>query len=869
MSLTSYRQKRDFRNTTEPHGNLKKLHQKKLSFFVQRHNATHLHYDFRLELEGVLKSWAVPKGPSLDPSVKRLAVHVEDHPLEYGTFEGEIPAHQYGAGQVVLWDAGEWIPFGDPLKSYRNGKLTFSLVGQKLTGVWALVRMGKPRAGKDYWLLVKERDNQARSGDEAAITTLQPEGVATSSSKRNISRARAAPGIKYDKRYLEKIDGAVRLKIPDFIRPQLATLSNAAPIGSEWLSEVKFDGYRALCRIHRGSAKLFTRTGLDWTAKWQNIAESASHLQLEQAWLDGEVVALNNAGMMSFDSLQKIFRGDTSARLVYYIFDLLYLNGYDLREVPLLKRKMLLKLPLSQASPTGPLQYSDHVVGDAQRTYEAACTHELEGILAKRTDGRYTSRRSLGWLKIKCHQRQEFIIVGFTDPSGSREKFGALLLGVNDEQKKTRYVGKVGTGLSRATIKELAELFAQLSSDVPTVVDPPTGRVASRIHWLKPRLIAEVRFAQWTAGGRLRQASFIGLRADKQAHEITREKSISTTDLGSSKRRGDTGKISVTSSVPPENEGQTPAVESAGDIGQAVAGVPLTHPTRLIFPEIGINKLQFARYYEKVSKWILPHLSHRPLTIVRCPENWRQCFYQRHQIDRELRKTASITRNGSPDLLVVDSLQTLIRFVQMGVLEFHTWGARADRLDRPDRMIFDLDPAPNLPCDAVIEGAFLIKTVLDELGLVSFVKTTGGKGLHVIVPLRRDRTWDEVKAFSRAIAIHVASLLPDRFTAKMTKTRRSGKIYIDFLRNAPEATAVAAYSTRALSAAPISTPISWDELSDGVHSNEFTIINMEERLSRLKHDPWKDFLVVNQRISLKMLEMFGLIEKERRAGHSS
>jgi bifunctional non-homologous end joining protein LigD len=866
MTLDKYWQKRDFKKTPEPRGTLVKPG-KKLAFYIQRHHASHLHYDFRLELEGTLKSWAVPKGPSLDPADKRLAMHVEDHPLSYGTFEGEIPPKQYGAGTVIVWDKGVWIPDGDPVQGLRKGSLKFELKGEKLAGHWALVRMGPAKDAKESWLLIKERDAHARSGEEANITALRPESVISGAGRKS-ARARHTPADQPDAAAKtpaarsrakakqnplpDKISGAVKKAMPDMIKPQLATLIDKAPAGDEWLAEVKFDGYRAVCRIDGGKANLFTRAGNDWTTQWKVLAAAAAQLPVQQAWLDGEVVAIGDDGAISFQLLQNMAREGTRARLAYYVFDLLYLNGQDLRQLPLLERKQLLKTLLASADPQGPLLFSDHIQGDSAATFSHACMHALEGIIVKRADAPYLEGRSRSWLKVKCQQRQEFVIGGYTEPNGSREKFGALLLGIH-EDGKLRYAGRVGTGFDDAGLKSLFKELSKYPAKTAPFSNPPTGSEARGVHWLKPKLVAEVKFAQWTGAGSIRHASFVGLRSDKPPQEIRRELPLPVAEAAPE---------SAPQSAPAMGKRAAKAGVKASGGDASVAGVRISHPSKVLFAENGLTKLQLAQYYEQISDWILPHLTGRPLTLVRCPNGGgAKCFFQKNANDTtasDLTRIEVPDKEGTATYMTADSVEALVSLVQMGVLELHTWGAGRGHLDRPDRIIFDLDPAPDVSWTQVIEAARLTRGLLEEIGLTSFLKTTGGKGLHVVAPIKPDRPWAEIKAFSKAIAEHLAGILPDRFTAKMTKATRTGKIFIDYLRNAAEATAVAAYSTRARPGAPVSVPIAWNELNEELRSDSFNVFNLPQRLATLKQDPWHDYFSMNQRITAKMLRTFNL-----------
>jgi bifunctional non-homologous end joining protein LigD len=864
MGLNHYWQKRNFNITPEPAGDIAEAGET-LAFYIQRHHARRLHYDFRLELDGVLKSWAIPKGPTLDPKEKRLAVHVEDHPLEYGHFEGQIPAHQYGAGQVVLWDCGTWEPLEDPHVGYEKGALKFMLHGEKLSGKWALVRMGKKAAGseKENWLLIKEKDEVAQSGEDANITEHRPESIRmlfSGDAHRPLQRAgdaRAAAKSRSASHTSTKPRPAKAEKraepeqvqaMPATMQPQLALLAKKAPIGEHWLTEVKFDGYRMLARCEQGEVKLYSRNGHDWTGKWLSIAEALQRLPVDQAWLDGELVALQPSGKVSFQALQDAMQANSKATLAYFVFDLMYLNGHDLRSQPLIKRKALLKTLLDHAdadSPEhSPLQFSDHIVGNAPEVFDHACLHDLEGVIAKRADSLYQSRRSEDWLKIKCGLRQEFVIGGYTDPAGSRQGFGALLLGVYDADGNLHYAGRVGTGFTETTLSQLSRQFPKLQRNSSPFAGKLTGLQLRGVHWLTPKLVGEVRFAQWTDSRIVRHAAFVGLREDKPARDIVQENPVN---------------------LPAADETVTEAGRSASKpapraIMQDIAGIRLTHPGKVLFAKAGVTKQDLALYYEAIAPWILPHLQGRPLSLVRCPSGAeQQCFFQKHAattIPDNVRRIQVPVSGFSDDYMVVEDVPALISLVQMGVLELHTWGSREGHLEQPDRIIFDLDPDETLPWTTIVESAQLVRALLQALSLESFIKTTGGKGIHVEIPIVPEHDWATIKAFSKAVAQYLEKQLPDRFTANMAKEKRKGKVFIDYLRNAAGATAIAAYSSRAKPGATVSIPISWDELNMGVRSDTFTVLNVPQRLANLQQDPWQDYEDRRQHITTAMLEMF-------------
>ena len=799
-ALARYLAKRDFQRTPEPAG---RVHPGKgFSYVLQKHHATRLHYDFRLELDGVLKSWAVPKGPSLDPKEKRLAVHVEDHPLEYGGFEGVIPKGQYGGGKVIVWDRGTWTPLGDPEAGYRKGHLKFRLDGVKLRGGWNLVRMDEKN-----WLLIKEKDEEARAGD---ITQERPESVLEQGGPPRVweSNRESTPKPPARRRPREKS------AIPDILEPQLATLTEKPPEGDEWLHEIKFDGYRVLCKIQGADVHLSTRHGKDWTDRFPTLGRAARELPVREALIDGEIVVLDERGVSSFQSLQNALGRGREKDIVYYAFDLLYLDGKDLRREPLVERKKALAEMLRKAPKT--IQYTEHLEGNGPAFFKQACDHSLEGIVAKRREAPYRSGRTTDWLKIKCLDRQEFVVAGYTDPEGARTGFGALVLGVHEKDGRLRYVGRVGTGFTEATLDDLYGRFQKLARSTSPFDRPPASRAAKGVHWIEPKLVAEVAFGGWTDDKIIRHSRFEGLREDKPAAEVVVEKPASP--------------------------------------------VRLTHPEKVLYPEQGITKRELVQYYEAVSDWMLPHVVGRPLSLVRCPEGYQKgCFYQKHaavgtpDVLRRVRiREGTGTVKGVGTYLFIDGLPGLLALVQMGVLEVHPWGSQVETLERPDRMTIDLDPSPEVPWSRMIETALTIRTRLRELGLESFVKTTGGKGLHVVAPLQAKQSWEEMKEFSRAVSEEFVQAAPQWFVATMTKAKRTGKIFLDFFRNTRGATAVAAYSTRARPGAPVSTPLSWEELPSLKSADAYTLGNVPARLASLRSDPWKGFFEVRQWINAKM-----------------
>ncbi len=864
MSLQKYWLKRDFKETPEPRGEVKKS-TKSLSYFIQRHHATRLHYDFRLELNGTLKSWAVPKGPSLDPADKRLAVHVEDHPISYGTFEGQIPSGQYGAGKVILWDKGQWIPLGDPEKGYREGNLKFELQGEKLSGKWALVKMkSRPdeSGDKENWLLIKEKDDEAKVGDESHITDLRPESVLhvkkSVKSKANQATASLAK---------EHIATLISIPLPAQISPQLATLVKTAPTGDDWLSEVKYDGYRALSRIQDSKAVIYTRNGNDWTRHWPQIAELLAKLPIDEAWLDGEVVAIKD-GKINFGALQNYDSAhkNLGIELKYYIFDLVYLNGQDISHFPLLDRKSLLKEILSSQSKDSMLQYSDHVVGHAKQAFEKACKEGIEGIVIKQSSSPYVQARNHNWLKLKCSQRQEFVIGGFTDPEGSRQGFGALLLGYYNDKKELRYAGRVGTGFNGDMIDKLAARFKPLTQSHAAFINPPKGYEAKGVHWLQPKLVAEVNFAEWTADGIVRHASFVEMRDDKPAEQIVREvpadvKAIESKEAPAMKEAQSTphAKPKLADKTTSKKAADVSKTDPKISTTNIVHDVTISHPERIIYTPESITKLNLAEYYLSVERWLMPHLIGRPLSLLRCPDGTeKECFFQKHLDDFKLKhiQKIAVDTDDKGKYLIANNISAVIELAQMGVIELHTWGSTSKAIHKPDRFIFDLDPDPGVPWEKVIEGASLVRYLLENMGLDCYLKTTGGKGLHIVVPIKPEHEFPVIKAFTKSIAIHLTETIPTHFVAVMSKEKRKDKIFIDYLRNGEEATAIAAYSLRARPGAPISVPLDWDELNKDLKSDSFTMQNIHERLLDLSTDPWQKYFTTQQVITGEMLNTF-------------
>lgn len=851
MSLQRYQEKRDFRATPEPRGRAHARKAQALSFVIQKHAASHLHYDFRLELDGVLLSWAVPKGPSLDPADKRLAMHVEDHPIEYGGFEGTIPKGQYGGGTVMVWDRGSWEPIGDPRDGYARGHLKFELHGEKLRGRWALVKTHGNRYGaRDAWLLIKDMDDFARRGIEARVVDSEPDSVLTQRSIDEIA-GNAEHEWRSDRSVKANLaagaiagagDDGRTAAMPTRLLPMLATLVKTPPQGDDWLHEVKYDGYRMLCRIEKGKVRIYSRNGKDWTGQVGALARDAARLDVQSAWIDGELCAIDAAGRSDFQALQNAFDG-AAANFVYFAFDLLYLDGRDLRTLPLQRRKALLQDMLERSKT--PIRYSPDVRGSGSEVFRQSCSSGLEGIISKRADSTYgDGKRTQNWVKVKCVRRQEMVIGGYTEPRGSRSGFGALLLGYY-EDGRLRYSGKVGTGFNETSLEMLFRKLKPLEQDEPSFANPPRGFAAKGAHWLRPALVAEIRFTEWSEGGALRHPVFIALREDKKATDVIRERAapMSTTNErpqpGARKRR----------------------TKPMGDDADTIAGVRLTHADKLMFPEAEVSKLSLAAYYAEIEARIVPHLDGRPLSLLRCPDGWGgECFYQKHAdraVHQAVRRVEVPEGKHTAQYFAVDSLAGIVGLVQWGVLELHPWGARVPQLDKPDRLIFDFDPADDVSWETLRDAVQDLRALLERLGLYGFLKTTGGKGLHVVVPIRRTLTWTQAKAFTKAVADLFARTYPDRFVATLSKAKRQGKIFVDYLRNAEGATAIAPYGVRARRNAPVSTPIAWEELAHDVRFDVFNVKTLPERLRRLKQDPWQDFFTVQQTVTAKMFRQVG------------
>jgi bifunctional non-homologous end joining protein LigD len=878
--LAAYLAKRDFEKTAEPKGGAASASGS--SFVIQKHAASRLHYDLRLELDGVMLSWAVTKGPSLVPGEKRLAVHVEDHPIEYNTFEGTIPKGQYGGGTVLIWDRGSWEPEGDPRRGMAKGHLDFTLDGEKLHGRFHLVRLKpRPREKQEAWLLIKSDDEFARHGGDPDILEEMPLSIVTGRtmdeiagdqtsavwnsnrglaaeeretkrSQRRKSPAKSAGADAKPKAVRSKATpkedeaiadpngapspdvetlakGGAEAPMPDTLEPCLATLVAEVPRGPNWIHEIKWDGYRLLAFKSGRSTRILTRRGHDWTARFPGIAKAVAALPLETAILDGEAVIEDEHGISNFSALQNALsdeHGRVAKNAVFYAFDLLYLDGHDLRALPLEDRKARLSALVPPAK-DGVLRLSEHIEADGAAMVKSACQLGLEGVISKRRDRPYRSGRGEDWVKTKCTERQEFVVAGYVPSTVSARAVGSLVLGYY-EDGELKHAGKTGTGFTAESSRQIFKQADALKRPTSPFKAKLTAPERKGVVWVEPKLVAEVEFRGWTADRHLRHASFKGLRVDKPAEEVVRE-------------------FPKGKAEPPDAPKTGASLKSRS--GGEVAGVALTHADRVLWDE-GITKIDLARFYESIADWILPHVAGRPLALVRCPSGAEKgCFFQKHSwagLGADIRRETVRDEDGEEEVLYVEDIRGIVSLVQASVLEIHPWGSTIADVDRPDRITMDLDPAPDVTWPEVIRAAQDVRERLTSVGLESFVKTTGGKGLHVVVPLTRRAGWTEVKTFAQALALAMEADSPERYIAKASKQARKGLIYVDYLRNGRGATAIAAYSTRARPGAPVSVPLAWSELSPKLAPNHFTIANLGARLAKLKADPWADIAKVDQ-----------------------
>jgi bifunctional non-homologous end joining protein LigD len=825
--LHRYRQKRDFKVTSEPTGAASPANEAPpaaaLSFVIQKHWASRLHYDFRLELDGVLLSWAVPKGPSFDPKKMQMAIHVEDHPLDYASFEGTIPKKQYGAGTVIVWDRGTWEPVGEPHAGMTEGKLVFRLHGEKLAGLWELVRIAKPGDRQEPWMLFKKKDEWARASADYDVIAALPDSVvahplglveAREPRGASIASARRATDTESD------LSAAVAATLPAKLEPQLATLVAAPPSG-DWVVETKFDGYRLMARIEGAKARLITRGGHDWTGKMKSLAAAIEALGIDSAWLDGEIVVMGEAGVPEFNALQNAMDTATSDAIEYFVFDLPFHGGRDLRKVPLASRRALLQSLVAPAEGER-IRFSQAFPATPAQMLEAAARMQMEGIIIKRPDAPYVSGRSESWLKLKCSLRQEFVVCGFTDRANAAAEVGSLLLGYYVGKVLT-YAGNVGTGWNARTGHALHARLCALEVARPlfdaATIQPGrwSRRTAGGERWVKPELVAEVSFREWTPDGHVRHAVFQGLRMDTPASSVTRETAHEAP-------------VAITA-------GPSAAAKSA-------SSVKVTNPDRVIDPSTGLTKLHLVRYYESIAERILPHLADRPVSLVRAPEGITgELFFQKHPETRMpgLRELDRSLWPNHSALLAVDSADALLAAAQMNTIEFHTWNSHATDIDRPDRMVFDLDPGEGVGWPQVQEAAHLMRAMLTELALESWLKTSGGKGLHVVVPLTPGLDYVAVKAFSQKVVQHLAKAIPQRFVAKSGGSNRVGRIFVDYLRNGHGQTTAAAFSARSRPGLGVSMPVAWEQLPALKGGSQWTIATAREYLSFEQSDPWAGY----------------------------
>ena len=885
MGLKEYRAKRDFRRTQEPAGETPRgSASKRRTFFVQKHAATHLHYDFRLEHRGVLLSWAIPKGPSLDSSVKRLAVQVEDHPLAYGSFEGTIAQGLYGAGSVIVWDRGTWTPEADVDEGLSRGRLLFELAGARLRGAWKLVRMASRGETKAQWLLVKSEDEFARGESEGSVVADYTTSVVSNRSVEEVTdgvtkrdskkkgasrkpareqhpgtaRPRASKPLTKSKSAPRKTGGtlvsrvsarrvsaraprkaapapsAVRAELPDFVAPQLARLVTKIPEGDDWIHEIKLDGYRMQVRRDGDRVTWTSRNQLDWSGNFADLDPHVLRWPCRAALLDVEVVCLGEDGASSFSALQQALSEDRSDDLVVYAFDLLHLDGWDLRECTLLDRKVLLHDLLGKRA-AARVRFSEHAVGRGEELLPAACARELEGIVSKVADSPYVSGRDGSWTKTKCGRSQEFVVIGWSSSKAARSGIGALLLAHHDGGVLVS-VGRVGSGFDARTAAELAARLAKIERSHPA--REVTGAVSGPgVHWVDPKLVAQVGFAGWTHGEQLRHARFLGLRTDKSTRDVVREVAHRT---------------APTSSLPEarvkKHSAKRPADRSAASKSPSTRStrVTLTHPDRVVDAESGARKIDVAAFVERYAERMLPHVAGRPLSMLRCPSGvGGPCFFQRHANGRLAAGLSEIDVGGTADYVIVEDERGLAALVQDNVLEFHPWGATSGDPELPDRMVFDLDPAEDVPWSRVVDGARAVRSLLERLDLETVLKTSGGKGLHVVAPLTGRDDWERVSSFARAVADQLARD-DGGFIATASKRLRQGRIFVDYLRNRRGSTTVAPWSPRARTGLPVSVPIPWSALGRTRAGDDAHVLDMTSK--RISADAWSGWSRIRQKL---------------------
>ena len=853
MSLTEYRRKRTFDKTREPEPGKALPKGKRAIFVVQLHHASRRHYDFRLQVGDVLKSWAVPKGPSYDPAVKRMAVEVEDHPLDYAEFEGDIPKGQYGGGHVATFDTGVWACEGDPEAGLAKGHIRFELFGKKLKGGWHLVRSSKP-AKQPQWLLFKDKDQYAgtiEADDLLADVSAPPsEDLKRAGKGKPVKKKLKEVEVAHKRREknwaktAQKLTGARKKVLSgEAFEPQLAKLGKAPPVGEHWLHEIKWDGYRIVATVAKRQVRLFSRNAIEWTQKVPEITAAIEALGLTSAALDGELIA-GQGTKEDFNLLQGTLSGEKQGALTLVLFDLLHVDGFDISSAPLIERKELLAELLD--NPPAHLSFSSHIPSDGAQAYKLAEGRHFEGIISKRADLGHHPGRSEDWRNTKSLASDEFAIVGYTAPKGSRTGFGSLLLARPDPKHGWSYAGRVGSGFSDELLRQVSRSLDKGAQTKPTVHVPPHDTDLRSAKWFKPTAVVEVFYRGIGGHGLLRQPSLKGLRPDKNPSDL-----IDSDRAPSAKASA--GELTMrATATPPKKTASTKRVKGGPTrrATQPEEEFRLTSPTRVVFPDRGTTKQEVANYYRAVMPWLLPEIVDRPLSIIRCVQGAnRPCFFQKHhtagleEIDKvKLKEEAGNQAN----YLVVRDGQSVLELVQFNALEFHPWGSHAEAPDRADRIVFDLDPGPGVSWKEVVDAARQIRKLLEDLKLTSFVRTSGGKGLHVVVPLNPGCDWDVVKPFAHGFADTMAQMEPLKFVSTATKKFRNGKIFLDYLRNGRGATSVASFSLRAREGAPVAMPLRWEELGKVKSGAAFDIDSALARMKRLKAHPWAGIDQVEQ-----------------------
>lgn len=883
-NIATYNRKRDFKKTAEPPGKVSAPSRGLPKFVIQKHDASRLHYDFRLEIGGVLASWAVPKGPSLDPGEKRLAVRTEDHPMEYGKFEGTIPEDEYGGGTVMLWDEGTYRPLGNAKDGLRKGDLKFELRGKRLQGSFVLARMRKRGDEKaENWLLIKHRDQAARPGSKDAIVkeftdSVETEramdeiadGAAVWRSNREPDKTTKASGKRKDKadgpprktvRKVEvsALEGARKGRMPAKLSPQLATLIDAAPEEKDWLSEIKFDGYRMVSRIDNGKVQILSRNGKLWTKKLPTLVKSLETLNVDHAWLDGEIVVLDDNGRSDFSKLKDALGGADPRNVYYFLFDIMYLDGYNTMACRQEDRKRLLESALGPNPPPF-VKYSDHLAGLPERVQQRACEMHLEGIIIKDPDAPYRQDRTRAWLKLKCIQREEFIVIGYTDPAGTRAGLGALHLAYYDKEGDLHYAGGVGTGFKTS---QLIAIEKQLSAHVRRI--PPSiwihgEKPPKRMHWVKPQMVVETSYMEWTDGGAVRHAVFLGVRDDKEPLDVVRDPPTEAVSRFSGGGTIITARPAHPS--PKKIKSSEKKRPTAADLPKVIDNsrpddgrVRLTHPEKVLWPDQKLTKRDLYSYWERAAEHALPYIGARPLALVRTPDGIEgEKFFQKRLSPGFPRQIFDLGDENAP-AVALDSPEGFLALAQMAAIEIHPWGSTIDNVDIPNLIVMDLDPDEGLDFEDVVEAAHEVRDALATVGLKSWCKTTGGKGLHIVCPFEPELGWDDVKGFAKSIATAFTKSAPKRFTDELAKKSRRGRIFIDYLRSGRGATAIGPFSPRARPGATIAMPLTWRQVKPQLDPREYTV-EASEKLLREGALAWKDFLTTKQRLTDKIRRAF-------------